>query len=230
MAISEACRYEIEENVDKQCEQHGISKKEAFQALQTFYNKIGVDITFEGIKTKYYRAKKPDEKVSNATPAKPARKHTKPEAKKQLKNAINIITSGKASDDDIKSVGKAIAKTIKSGQSATRVGTDITTAIKQKRRDSAKGGEPRVKPIDNFYRLNNTMKTAIDGLTLWADGQMKPTSADEADYAKAILAKAANFIIQFARLGIDIDGVNEIFVKGKTDQEKNEHLQIGFNP
>ena len=36
MAISEACKYEIEEDVDKACEKQGISKKEAFEALYDF--------------------------------------------------------------------------------------------------------------------------------------------------------------------------------------------------
>jgi hypothetical protein len=64
MAISEACQFEIEEDVDKACEQTGVSKKEAFETLKTFYNKIGIEIKFSTIKSKYYRAK---EKVANAT-------------------------------------------------------------------------------------------------------------------------------------------------------------------
>ena len=65
MAISEACKYEIEENVDAACQEKGIPKVDAFRALQTFYNGIGVAITFSAVKSNYYRAKK---EVANATP------------------------------------------------------------------------------------------------------------------------------------------------------------------
>jgi len=68
MAISEACKYEIEESVDKACEEQSISKTEAFEALEKFYNSIGVPIKFSTIKRKYYRAK--EEKVTNVTPNK----------------------------------------------------------------------------------------------------------------------------------------------------------------
>jgi len=224
MAISEACKFEIEESVDKACEEHGISKAEAFRALETFYNKIGVAISFGAVKTKYYRAKETDKRVSNGTTDKPARKHTKPEVREDLKKTAKAIKNGEVSDDDIKELDLAIAKTIDAGKSNTRVGTATAWAVKRKRKES-KGGESQRKPIDNFYRLNNTMKSAIDGLTAWADGQMLPTSRDEADYAKAILAKGANFIVQFARLGIDIEGVNEIFVKGEANNENKQHLQ-----
>ena len=222
MAISEACKFEIEENVDKACEEHGISKKEAFKALQTFYNKIGVPITFNTIKTKYYRAKDTGKKVSNETHDKPARKHTKPEAKKQLKDVAKAIVTGQISDDDIKVVDNAIAEAIKTGRSAKRVGSSTAAAVGRK--PKRKGGENR-KPIDNFYRLNNQFKIVMDGLTLWADGAMKPTSQDEAQCAKAILAKAASLIIQFARLGIDIEGINETFVKGDLNNAKKKHTQ-----
>jgi len=68
MAISEACKYEIEEDVDKACEEKGIPKKEAFETLQNFYNALNIPITFSAIKSKYYRAKEDSGKVANATP------------------------------------------------------------------------------------------------------------------------------------------------------------------
>ena len=48
MTISEACKFEIEDSVDTACDKSGISKTEAFQALEKFYNSIGVKITFSG--------------------------------------------------------------------------------------------------------------------------------------------------------------------------------------
>jgi len=81
-------------------------------------------------------------------------------------------------------------------------------------------------PIDNFKRLNNHMKATIDGLTLFSEGTMMPETEDEAEYAKAILAKAANFIIQYARLGADIEGIYNTFVKGDADKIRKEYRQI----
>jgi len=65
MAISEACKFEIEEAVDDACELQGITKKEAYDDLQKFYTSIGVPIKAATIKQKYYRAK--DKKVTNVT-------------------------------------------------------------------------------------------------------------------------------------------------------------------
>ena len=90
--------------------------------------------------------------------------------------------------------------------------------------DPKKKGDPKdPKPIDNFKRLNNHMKAAIDGLTLFAEGTMTPETEDEAEYAKAILAKAANFIIQYARLGADVQGIYETFIK-PDESEKRKGL------
>ena len=159
-------------------------KKEAFEALETFYNKIGVAIKFGTIKRKYYRAKDL-KKVTNVTFAKPPRKHTKPEEKNQLKNIVKAIITDQVSNEDMKIIDKAVAETIKTGRAPKTVGASTEVAVGG--RIKKKGGDPKPKPADNFYRLNNHMKIAIDGLTVWADGAMKPTTRDEADYAKAIL-------------------------------------------
>ena len=185
MAISEACKFELEENVDKACEEHGISKKEAFEALETFYNRIGVRITFGTIERKYYRAKEAKNKLTNVSFDKPARQHTKPEVKTGLKNVAKAIVTGQVSNEDMKIIDKAVAETIKTGRAPKTVGASTEVAVGG--RIKKKGGDPKPKPADNFYRLNNHMKIAIDGLTVWADGAMKPTTRDEADYAKAIL-------------------------------------------
>ena len=228
MAISEACKYEIEEDVDKACEKKGVSKKEAFEALETFYNKIGVEITFSAVKGKYYRAKSEKKEVTNVTPDKPPRKHTKPDIKNALKNTAEAIAKGEVSDDDIKQVDFAIAKAIKTGKAARRVGVSTANAVRTNRK--VKGGFTEAKPIDNFYRLNRHMKACIDGMTAWADGQIEPTSKDEALEARAILAKAASFMLQFARLGIDMEGIYDTFVKGDYKNAKKKRDKIGFDP
>ena len=88
---------------------------------------IGVKISFSAIKSKYYRAKE-GERVANATPDNRPRKHTKPEAKKQLGGMAAAIAGGEVSDDDIKIVDQAIAKAIKTGAAAKRVGASIAAA------------------------------------------------------------------------------------------------------
>ena len=131
------------------------------------------------------------------------------------------------SDDDIKAVDYAIAKAIKTGKAARRVGASTASAVGT---PIKKKGGAKKKSIDNFYRLNRHMKACIDGMTAWADGQMKPTSEDEALEARAILAKAASFMLQFARLGIDMEGIHDTFVKGDYENEKKQRNQIGFDP
>lgn len=138
---------------------------------------IGVKISFSAIASKYYRAQE-DKKVTNVTPDKPLRKHTKPEVKKQLKDIATKITSGQISDDDIKIMDQAIAKAIKTGKAPKRVG--VSTAALIGKKPKKKGGF-KSKEIDNFKRLNGHFIIAIDGLTLWADGQMKPETRDKAE-------------------------------------------------
>jgi hypothetical protein len=221
VAISEACKYEIEENVDKACENKGVSKSEAFKDLQKFYNKIGVEITFGSIKTKYYKAKK-EKEVSNETIHKPMKKHTKPEVKKQLKVVAKEAADGKISDDDMKILDSATAKAITEGKAAVRVGTATATAVK---RENKKKQKTKRKEVDNFKRLNNHLKTSLDGLTIWADGQMHPESEDEAECARAILAKGTYLIIQYARLGTDIQGIYDTFIQGENENERQEFDQ-----
>jgi hypothetical protein len=154
---------------------------------------------------------------------KPLRKQTVPEVKKQLVKVVKEIKSAKVSDDDIKKLDIVIATAITEGTSAVRVGTATATAVKNATKK--KGGvEP--KPIDNFKKLNNHMKAAIDGLTLFAEGTMEPETEDEAEYAKAILAKAANFIIQYARLGADIEGILNTFVEGETNDSNEKYNRL----
>ena len=154
-----------------------------------------------------YRNRTPSARTK---PAKPLKKQTKEEVKFQLEEVAKEIKAGNVSDDDTKKVGDAIADTIDKGTSAMRVGTRVATAVKKVVKKD-KVIEP--KPINNFYRLKKHTISSIEGLTFWADGTMKPETEDEAECAKIILAGAANMIIQFARLGIDVQGIYETFIR-----------------
>lgn len=71
------------------------------------------------------------------------------------------IAGNDVSDDDIKIVDKAIAKAIKTGKAPKRVGASTAAATGKK--PKKKGGF-KSKEIDNFKRLNDHFKIAIDGL------------------------------------------------------------------
>jgi hypothetical protein len=140
------------------------------------------------------------------------------------KQAVAAISN--MDNDDKQKVATGFAKMIKTGQAPKMVGAPIAAAVGSKPR--RKGGENK-KPIDNFYRLNHHFKVVMDGLTIWADGAMKPTTKDEIACAQAMLLKAPNFIIQMHRLGVDIEGLFETLVREKPN-EKNEQNQIQFKP
>lgn len=170
-----------------------------------------------------YHTRKP---VLNKTPAKPVKKQTKKEVKFKLDDVTKEIKVGRVSDDDTKKVCDAIAESIDKGQSAKRVGTRVATAVKK----ADKKIKPvEVKPIDNFYRLKKHIVSAIEGLTFWADKTMEPETEEEAECAKIILASGANMIVQYARLGIDVEGVYKTFIEGDQDDEigkENKYRQL----
>lgn len=65
MAISEACKFEIRDEVDKMITEKKVdTKAEAFQKMREFYKSIGVEIKEDTIKRKYYRAQ---DEVTNVT-------------------------------------------------------------------------------------------------------------------------------------------------------------------
>lgn len=147
----------------------------------------------------------------------------------QLSEVVKQVKTGNVSDDDLKKLGDAIADTIDKGTSAMRVGTRVATAIKAANKRNRKRRPIEPKPINNFYRLKKHIHSTIEGITFWADGTMKPETEDEAECAKIILAGAANMIIQFARLGIDVQGIYETFIQGdqiNESREKNKYHQL----
>ena len=64
MAISEACKYEIHEEVNKMVKDEGINKFEAFRRMADFFKSIGIELKESTVRGKYYRA---EEVVTNVT-------------------------------------------------------------------------------------------------------------------------------------------------------------------
>lgn len=155
----------------------------------------------------------------------PLRIHTKPDDKIQLNEIKEKIKENSFSDDDLKDVSDTIAGKVASGQSGIRVSAKMATAHKKQTKSKA---QITPKAIDNFDRLRKHSNSHIEGLTFWADGTMKPENELEIGCAKSILAGAANCIIQYARLGIDVQGIYQTLVegKGKSNNEFKENEPI----
>ena len=141
-------------------------------------------------------------KVETYPTPKSPRKQTKPEVKSQLATIAKAIKDGDVSDDDIKVVGDTIADVITEGKAAVRVGTKVVTAIKKQRKASAKGGATNRKT--NLERLEKHIMSAAEGLTFLADGEIKPENEDDKISFRIIRKAAPTFILQYARLGIDV--------------------------
>ena len=151
---------------------------------------------------------------------------TKPETKIQLNKIKEKIKEDQVSDDDLKEISDTIAEKVTSGQSGIRVGSKMATAIKKQTKSKA---QIIPKEIDNFDRLRKHSNSHIEGLTFWADGTMKPETELEAGCARSILAGAANCILQYARLGIDVEGIYLTLIKGENKNEhKKENEPIGL--
>jgi hypothetical protein len=145
----------------------------------------------------------------------------------QISHIAKEIAEGKVSDDDAKTVGDALAKAINNGKAAPRIGSAVATAVKK----SHKKGVPQLKPEpDNFQRLWKHVLAANDGLTYFADGTIKPTTPDEANAAKGILAAGQSIIVQFARLGIDVVGTYETFVNKAEEGAEPKDTDILIEP
>ena len=104
---------------------------------------------------------------------------------------------------------------------------------KKHKKSMKKGGEKESKPVDNFYRLSRNALVLMEGLTFFADQTMIPETKDETIYAKMVVDNGFNIIIQYARLGIDIEAVVETFYKeyydGKERPENNLKIDTKYN-
>ena len=74
------------------------------------------------------------------------------------------------------------------------------------------------KKTDKFEELRKSVRRTIDGLTAWADRRMIPETEDEAIAAKAIMASGANMLVQYSRLGLDIEGTFQTFIEDPEDR------------
>lgn len=156
--------------------------------------------------------------AKNGLISEPDQKKTKLEIKEHVSQIIEGIERGEISEDDVKNIIDTAAAGIGKKVYPIRVGAEVQPAIKAVRGKGEKKN-PKPKPIDNFDRLRKSTNSSIEGLTAWADGNIKPESQDEAACSKSILEDAANHIIQYARLGVDILNIYETFIKEKEGNE-----------
>ena len=99
----------------------------------------------------------------------------------------------RATDDDLKDIGDALADGISTGKMAPRVATKTVNAVKEAM--SKMGGrKAERKEVDNFYRLSKHAMAFQEGLQFWADQTMKPESREEAEYAMVVRNAAASII------------------------------------
>jgi hypothetical protein len=63
MAISEVCKFEVKEELDRLCQDKGISRNEASKELATFYKEVvGVEVDWQTVKKKDQRARQVGDK------------------------------------------------------------------------------------------------------------------------------------------------------------------------
>jgi hypothetical protein len=80
MAISEVCKFEVKEELDRLCQDKGISRNEASKELATFYKEVvGVEVDWQTVKKKDQRARGVGTNVPSKQPDAPTH-DTKTEA------------------------------------------------------------------------------------------------------------------------------------------------------
>jgi len=125
MAISEVCQFEAKEEIDRICEEKKTSRRKAQAILHEFYNRIGINVALETIRTKDKRARtavgsnepkesQPTETITNSTPTiienrKPqgggAREGAgRPKTKDPLDSTVDVSEESIGKDDDSKNL------------------------------------------------------------------------------------------------------------------------------
>ena len=226
MANSEACQVWIDQRIEEEQEigtPHAEIGRIVGQEIMKYFK---VKIEARSLEQQSRRASA----TTVATP-KPPKKQTKPDTKSQLEEVAKEIAVGNVSDDDTKMVGDAIAKAITTGKSSTRVGSRVETAVKKKRKTSAKGGITKNNKT-RVEKLANLTTTFMDELTFLADGEIQPEGEDDQAYFQVIRKAGPNIITQYARLGINVVKAAEFAISGEgvTNVEELESANVDNRP
>jgi hypothetical protein len=176
------------------------------------YPELATEFSAEVIRARYMRKMKSGTKRTR-------RKQTPTEIRTGLKNIEAAIENDEVTDDDIKGVLSKVADKITQEKMATRVGSEVESAIKKTRK---KHRTVETRPIDNFYRLSRHALSLSEGLQLWADGTMQPETQDERNCIKTIFGAGSSIIVQYARLGVDVKNILKTFM----GEEKKELKRI----
>lgn len=180
------------------CEECGYSS----ETPRLWFNKYGLS---------YSRTSKGGERVTknlvgNRSPEKsgedkPLRKHTNPEVKEKLTDLTESIKSGEVSTGDLKKANKTINQAI-----------DKTEKNKERQKEF-KNNFPTKSRI---RKLNDKMAEIIDELTYLADETIEEEGGDS-QWIKAIRMKGPGFILQFHKLGVDLNKVYTTLINPKKE-------------
>ncbi len=132
----------------------------------------------------------------------------------EVVNSIDYI-----SDDDLKTIGDAIAGKISSGKAEARVGTEVARAVKN---TFKKGVTPEPKEPDNFARLWKHTLSFAEGLQFFADGTIKPETETEVVAAQGIMDAGPHIVVHYSRLGLNIKKVYDTFIDPER-RNRNQH-------
>ena len=135
----------------------------------------------------------------------------------------NIITFDTTDEDQWREIGEKMSEKIETGEIKPRVGSTVSTAVKNALRKDVR---PEPKPIDNFDRLRKKALSLAEGLNFWADGTMVPDSEDEAIAAGIVLDCAPSIIKHYSRLGVNILAIYETFIDPNIREKENERKKI----
>ena len=138
--------------------------------------------------------------------------------KTEMLGDLEVVVIGKG----IKEKQRVDYKEINKRTLENQILKEASNIREARKKDAQEARKAEPKEIDNFDRLRKSVRYTIEGLTAWADKRMKPESEDEAIAAKAILGSAANMIVQFSRLGVDVEGILNTFVQGNDHKESQD--------
>ncbi len=213
LAKQQTCQLFIEQEIDKGLAS-GKTPVSIAKELQSEIKKyFQVTLEKRSLERRARRAKHAKEDGTDVPTPKPARKHTKPEVKKQLEQLGKSIKHGEVSDDDVKEFVDIIGDGITAGKLAPRVATKAATAVTKAFKKNAP--PPKRKEPDTFLKLSRLAMSFQEGLQFWADQTIKPKTKDEIQYGRVIRAASTSIITNYARLGIDVVGIYDTFYKGK---------------
>lgn len=79
--------------------------------------------------------------------------------------------------------------------------------------------------LPSFKKIKEHAQEAAKGLWAWNEGLIKPETEDEAICARIVRTASASIIVQYARLGVDVVGIYNDFLKEQQALDKLRALK-----